>query len=242
MPRTLTIFTPAYNEAASIVENITLLHQKITALGIDFEMLLVNDGSRDATGELAEQLAARLPGLRVVHHPQNAGIGAAFMTAIANARGNWMILIPADLALAPDEIRKYIAAATEDVDLVIGLRSDRSDYTLARKLVSWVNITLLQALFDTRVRQFQYISMYRLAALAYIQIEYWRSAFFLAEIIIKLGALGKPYTEVEITYAPRVSGKATGAKLKLIYLTVRDILRFWVKWRLKGPRAASLKP
>lgn len=238
MPPHLTVFTPAYNEAHCLSANIKVLGEKINELGVDYEILIVNDGSQDATGEIAEQLTSDIPNLQVVHHDKNAGIGAAFMTAVSHARGTWMILIPADLALEPDEIRKYLYAS-EGMDLVVGLRSDRSDYTWARKLVSWTNITLLQTLFGTKIRQFQYISMYRLSALRSIKIEYWQSAFFLAEIIIKFQALGKQITEVEIKYAPRVSGKATGAKLKLILLTVRDILRFWVKWLALGPQNAS---
>jgi len=96
-------------------------------------------------------------------------------------------------------------------------------------------------LFGIKVRQFQYISMYRMPFLRAIEIEYWQSAFFHAEIIIKGNALGKRITEVEVKYAPRVSGRATGAKLKLIVLTVRDIFRLWLKWVLLGPVQASSK-
>jgi len=222
MSPSLTVFVPAYNEQGSLANCVQVVLDKLKELGIAVELLIVDDGSRDQTGALAEQLSVQHPEVRVVHHAQNRGIGGAFISAVGQAQGEWMILIPADLALHPDELGRYLHAAP-GADIVVGLRSDRSDYTLLRRLVSWVNIHLIRTLFHMQLRQFQYISMYRLEVLRRIQIEYWRSAFFLAEILIKARDLGCRLVEVEIRYAPRVSGRPTGAKLRLVVLTVVDI-------------------
>jgi glycosyltransferase involved in cell wall biosynthesis len=149
-------------------------------------------------------------------------------TGIAAARGEWLILIPADLALDLDELRKYLDAC-RDADVVVGVRSDRSDYTAVRRLISWANISLIRLLFGMEQRQFQYISMYRVAVLRQMEVEYWRSAFFHAEILIKAKRLGYRLVEADIHYVPRASGRATGAKVGLIVRTVRDILRFWLR-------------
>ena len=151
-----------------------------------------------------------------------------------------MILIPADLALEPGELHRYIQAAPQ-ADVVVGLRSNRSDYTLARRLISWTNIRLIQVLFHMKESQFQYISMYRLDVLHQIQIEYWRSAFFLAEILIKAKALGCRLVQVEILYTPRLTGRPTGAKLVLIIRTVFDIFKFWLRWVGMGKAIARPK-
>jgi hypothetical protein len=71
--------------------------------------------------------------------------------------------------------------------------------------------------------------MYRMEVLRQIEIEYWQSAFFLAEILIKAHDLGKRLVEVEIHYAPRLTGKPTGAKLQLVVMTVLDIFSFWLR-------------
>ena len=81
-----------------------------------------------------------------------------------------------------------------------------------------------------KLRQFQYISMYRMEVLRGIQIEYGRSAFFLAEVLIKARDNGARLVEVEIRYAPRLNGKPTGARLKLVVITIIDIFRFWLRW------------
>jgi glycosyltransferase involved in cell wall biosynthesis len=234
----LTVFIPAYNEEKNLAHCVEILSSKIHELKLDAEILVVDDHSLDATGALADQIAELNPLVRVIHHQKNGGIGAGFMTARANAQGEWLILIPADLALEPDDLICYVEK-TPNADVVVGLRSDRSDYTLARKIVSFVNIHLIQLLFNIKIRQFQYISMYRLNVLQEMDIEYAQSAFFLAEILIKAMALGKRLVEVDISYVPRAAGKGTGAQLRLIIRTVRDIAHFWLKWIWLGPETAS---
>jgi hypothetical protein len=78
-------------------------------------------------------------------------------------------------------------------------------------------------------RQYNYISMYRVAVLRAADVHYWHSAFFFAEILIKAKALGARPVEVEIGYVPRSSGRATGARLNLIARTTRDMLLFRVR-------------
>jgi glycosyltransferase involved in cell wall biosynthesis len=225
----LTVFIPAYNEEKNLKTCTDALLRQFAEYEIDFEVVIVNDGSTDGTGTLAEQISASHSNIRVVHHKKNLGIGGAFRTAVSEASGEWLILIPADLALEPSELRHYLQAAT-NADVVVGLRSDRSDYTLARQIISNVNIALIRLLFGMKERQFQYISMYRTAVLHNMEIEYWHSAFFLAEILIKARDMGKRLVEVEIKYVPRINGQATGAKFKLVMLTILDLFLFWFRW------------
>ena len=173
-----------------------------------------------------------------MHHPINRGIGGGFITGVAAARGEWLILIPADLALDLRELRKYLDAAP-DADVVVGVRSDRSDYSGYRLLVSWVNIRLIQLLFGmTRTPVSTISACIAWRRCAGCRIEYWRSAFFHAETLIKAKALGYRLVEVEISYVPRATGRQTGACPKLILRTVWDVLRFWVRWRA-GDRDAN---
>jgi glycosyltransferase involved in cell wall biosynthesis len=237
----VTVFVPAYNEEGNLVRCVRLVQAKMGELGVEAEILIVDDGSRDSTPRLADEMAANDPSVRAIHHDRNQGVGAAFRTAMQEAHGEWMILIPADLALHPDELKHYFDAAP-GADVVVGLRSDRSDYTLLRRLVSWTNIHLIQALFGMRLRQYQYISMYRMQVLRQIKLEYWHSAFFLAELLIKARDLGCRLVEVEIRYAPRVSGKPTGAKLKLVIHTIIDMIHFWLRWIMNTQNKQTYRP
>jgi dolichol-phosphate mannosyltransferase len=231
MNPTLTVFIPAYNEAVFLERCVKTLREKLEALNVAAELLIVDDGSQDGTGPLADDLADRYSNLRVIHHDSNRGMGAAFLSAVAAAWGEWLILIPADLAMNPDDLYLYLDGMAQ-ADVVVGLRTDRSDYSWIRRLISWTNIRLIQTLFGMRERQFQYISMYRIEVLRKIEIKYWRSAFFLAEILIKAKALGYRLVEVEIRYLPRQTGRATGTTPALVLMTVRDILHFyWVSHR-----------
>lgn len=234
----LTVFIPAYNEAGNLSRCVQAVLAQMDSQSVPVEIMIVDDGSRDQTGVLADQLAAQEQRVRTLHHPTNLGIGAAFMTALQHAQGEWLIFIPADLAIEPSDLCRYLEAAPQ-ADAVVGLRSDLSDYNLPRKLVHQLNIFLIRSLFRTPLRQFQYISMYRMEIFRRFDIEYGRSAFFLAEILIKAHALGFRLVEVEVLYAPRITGRATGAKLKLVFLTLWDLFRFWLRWLRLGPQGAS---
>ena len=243
----LTAIIPAFNEVENLRFCVQVLREQLGGVSplpgspegasSGLEIIIVNDCSLDGTGVLADALAQEYPAVRVIHHVHNLGIGGAFRTGAACARGEWIILIPADLALHPSELHRYVQA-TPGADVVVGLRSDRSDYGLLRWIVSRVNIVLIQVLFGMHEKQFQYISMYRRSVLEEIEIEYWQSAFFLAEILIKAKNHGGRLVQVEIRYAPRLNGKPTGARLMLVVRTVRDILRFWLRWLFLGPQQA----
>jgi glycosyltransferase involved in cell wall biosynthesis len=153
---------PAYNEEAGLADAIVQVLAALAALGaygVSAELLVVDDCSTDHTGEIADALAGQHPEVRIVHHTSNLGIGAGMRTGIAAARGQRLILIPADLALDLSELRLYLEAA-QRADVVVGICSDRRDYSRFRRVVSWANIGLIQMLFRMPLRQFNYISMY----------------------------------------------------------------------------------
>jgi len=232
------VLIPAYNERVGLARSVTALQAQLAAMELEAEILIVDDGSRDGTGPIADVLATESPAVRAIHHPHNQGIGAAFVTGVAHARGEWLILIPADLALDLGELHQYLGASRA-ADIIVGNRSDIRDYSGFRRLVHYTNIGLIRLLFGIPLHQFQYISLYRLTTLRGLEIEYSGSAFFLAEILIKACALGAHLVEVEIRYVPSTTGQATGARARQILDTLRDMARFWCRWMWLGPAAAS---
>jgi glycosyltransferase involved in cell wall biosynthesis len=117
----LSILVPAFDEAATIAE----LLRRVAALDLDAEIVVVDDGSRDRTAEIAGQIAAELPGagVRVIAHERNRGKGAAVRTAVAASRGRFVVIQDADLEYDPRDLPRLVAPLREGVaDVVYGTR------------------------------------------------------------------------------------------------------------------------
>jgi glycosyltransferase involved in cell wall biosynthesis len=225
----LTVLIPAFNEEEQIERSVGKVLARLDHLGVQAEILIIDDASRDRTGEIADGLALRDPRIRVVHHAAKLNIGGGFTTGVRQARGEWMILIPADLAVDLADLEKYFREA-DSADLVVGVCPERGDYSRLRKVISGLNVQAIRTLFRMKQRQFNHISMYRMSYLRRMTIRYWRSAFFFAEVIINAKTLGARIAEVETTYKARETGQATGANFKLVVRTAQDLVRFWPRW------------
>ncbi len=224
----LTVFVPAYNERAGLAQSVWRVLAVLDRFGVAAEVLIVDDASRDDTAAVAAAMAELDPRIRCISHPVNLGLGSGLTTAIAQARGDWLILVPADLAIDPVDLRRYFESSS-NADVVVGVADVHVDYSWFRRLVHAANIRVVQVLFGMKERQFQYICLYRLAMLRLLQIEYIRSAFFHAEVLIKAKAIGARLVEVDVRYVPRLTGKAGGARSSLILRTLRDMTAFWLR-------------
>jgi dolichol-phosphate mannosyltransferase len=128
----LSLVVPAYNE----VENVPLLVDEIRAalapIGLDWELLLVDDGSTDGTLDAMARAAAADPRLRVLHHRRNAGQTAALATGFRAARGAVIVTLDADLQNDPADIPRFLAELDRGFDVVSGVRVDRRDSFVRR--------------------------------------------------------------------------------------------------------------
>jgi glycosyltransferase involved in cell wall biosynthesis len=134
----VSIVVPLYNEE----ESVQLLYERITdalaELGRPYEILFVNDGSRDRTLEIAAGLAARDPRLKVIDFRGNYGQTPAMAAGIDHARGEYIVTMDGDLQNDPADIPVMLAELTEDYDLVVGWRKNRQDKLITRKIPSWI--------------------------------------------------------------------------------------------------------
>ncbi|MFP4056856.1 MAG: glycosyltransferase family 2 protein [Candidatus Brocadiia bacterium] len=233
LPPDLTVVMPAYNEEANLEPTVEALTARLRELGVAYELLVVDDASTDRTAAVARELADRDPALRLLRHPRNLGPGAGVATGLRAARGDSVMFIPADLAMDLRDLHKYFDS---EADVVVGLRSDRRDYSAFRKLVSAVNIALIRLLFGMPLRQFNYIHRYRREVLEGMTLES-RGVFLTAEILIKARDLGYRLEEVEVGYVPRRAGRASCGRPGVIARAVWELVRFWARrqWRrLRG--------
>jgi glycosyltransferase involved in cell wall biosynthesis len=119
---TVSIVTPAYNEAAIIEKNLLTLYNYMTGLGkkYNWEIVVINDGSLDKTGELADEFAVQRPRVKVYHHKVNSNLGTALQTGFKKATGAYVVVMDLDLTYAEDHIERMLATIEKtDADIVI---------------------------------------------------------------------------------------------------------------------------
>ena len=225
----LSYFFPAHNEEANIEGLVAEALETLPSLAEVFEIIAVDDGSRDATGRLADELAARHPDLvRVVHHPTNLGYGAALRSGFAAARYDLIAFTDGDRQFKVADIGRLTARSAEPdaPDVVVGFRIKRAD-ALIRTAYARAFRLANRIFFGLRVTDVDgACKLFRRVALEDVRVES-DGAFFSAELIIKLREAGHTVVEVGVPHYPRTAGAATGAKPTVIFRAMRDF------WRLR---------
>jgi glycosyltransferase involved in cell wall biosynthesis len=226
----LSVFFPAYYDEKNIGKVTEGALRAIREMGIEtFEIVIVEDGSPDRTGEVADELAAAHPNVRVIHHPKNMGYGAALKTGFTSARHDWVFYTDGDNQFDLQELKKFVAL-TPYTDIVAGFRINKQ-YSTYRKITSWVYNLVLRLLFDIRDRDVDCaFKIFRRELFDRIAIES-KDAFIDAEIAIKARLLNYSSTEVGVTHLPRVDGVSTGARPSVIFRTIREILNYHRRYR-----------
>ena len=228
LPR-LSYFFPAHNEEANLSGLVEEALDTLPTLAEVFEITAVNDGSRDGTQRLADELTARHPGtVRAVHHPTNLGYGAALRSGFGAARYEYVAFTDGDRQFRVEDIGRLAErmAAADAPDVVVGYRIQRADplirtvYARAYRLASRIFFGLKVTDVDCACKLFRH------EVLDGLRVES-EGAFFSAEMLIKLRAAGRHVVEVGVPHYPRTAGSPTGANPRVILRAVRDF------WRLR---------
>jgi glycosyltransferase involved in cell wall biosynthesis len=233
VPR-LSYFFPAHNEEANLRGLVDEALETLPTLAETFEIVIVDDGSRDATGAIADELAGAHPDVvRAVHHPTNLGYGAALLSGFRAARHDLVAFTDGDRQFRVADIGRLTErlAGDDRPDVVAGYRIKRADplvRTLYAKAYRFANLVW----FGLRVRDVDCAcKLFRREALEGIAVESG-GAFFSAELLIKLRVAGRSVVEVGVPHHPRIAGSPTGAKPSVVLRAVRDFwllrLRMWV--------------
>ncbi len=236
----LSLFFPAHNEAENIEPLVREALGALSALADQYEIIAVDDGSRDGTAELADRLAAEHLSVRVVHHPVNRGYGAALRSGFAAARYPLVAFIDGDRQFRVADLVRLIDRlnAADQPDVVLGYRLRRADPAV-RLIYARAYRLALRLLFGLRVRDPDCAcKLFRRDALEGIRLESG-GAFLSAELLIKLRVRGRRIVEVGVPHYPRTAGSASGANPKVVFRAVRD---FWrLRLRLWLRRATALE-
>lgn len=236
----LSFFFPAHNEAENIEALVAEALVVLPSLADDFEIIAVDDGSRDATPQIADRLAAENPRVRVVHHPLNKGYGAALRSGFGAARFELVCFLDGDRQFHVEDLGRLLdrLAQADRPDVVVGYRLERADPFIRLAYARSYRLAL-RMLFGLRVRDPDCAcKLFRRAALEGISLESG-GAFLSAELLIKLVQRGRRLAETGVPHFPRMAGSASGANPKVVLRAVRD---FWrLRLRLWFNRRAALE-
>jgi glycosyltransferase involved in cell wall biosynthesis len=220
----LSVVLPAHNEEATVAGVVEEVSTVVQQLGMDHEIILVNDGSTDRTGEIARDLAQRIPGFRLVEHHPGRGYGGALKAGFAAATKELIAFFPTDRQFVFAEIDRFLARIDE-ADIVSGDRVDRQDSPI-RKLNALGWNTLVRLLFGYLCRDIDCgFKLFRREILGRVPIAS-DGAMIDTEFLAGARARGYRVAEVPVTHLPRTSGEATGANLSVILKAFRDLVRF----------------
>ena len=230
----LSWFFPAHNEEANVLGLVEEALETLPGLADTFEIVIVDDGSRDGTGRIADELTAAHPGIvRAVHHQTNLGYGAALRSGFRAARFDHVAFTDGDRQFRVPDIARLIdrLAEPDRPDVVVGYRIKRAD-PLVRTVYARAYRLANRIFFGLRVRDVDCAcKLFRREALDGLAVESG-GAFFSAELLIKLQVAGRSVAEVGIPHHPRTAGSPTGAKPSVVFRAVRDFwllrLRMWV--------------
>jgi glycosyltransferase involved in cell wall biosynthesis len=220
----LSIVLPAHNEEQNVANAVEEVSQVAQQLGMEYEIILVNDGSTDRTGEVGRELTNRIPNLRLVEHHPNRGYGGALKAGFAAATNELIAFFPSDKQFVFSEIKQLLEKINQ-ADIVSGYRSNRQD-SLVRKFNAFGWNSLVRLLFGYLCRDIDCgFKLFRREILDHVTIAS-DGAMIDTEFLAGAKARGYHIAEVEVTHLPRVAGHPTGANVRVIVKAFRDLARF----------------
>lgn len=222
----ISVFFPSYNEEGNIRKTVEIADAVLKKITPTYEIIVVNDGSRDATGAVADKLVSENSKVRVVHHPKNLGYGAALWSGIHAAQYDWIFFTDADLQFDLNEINKLLQYIPE-YKVVLGYRSPRRDSfmrLLNAKGWNW----LVRTLFSLKVRDIDCaFKLFHKDVITSLPLK-TRGATMSAEMLIRIMRKGIPWKEVPVSHFPRTLGSPTGAKISVIVRAFKELfVLYW---------------
>jgi len=228
----ISIVVPAYNEEENILFILKDTLKTLPKYFSDYEVIVVNDGSKDKTGKLADQLAQKNKSLRVIHQP-NGGYSKAMLTGIKASKKEFVAYMPADGQFLIEDMR-HCFEVMKDNDLILGYRGGRSDYAPRRIFFSYGYLLLLLILFDIKYMDVGWVNIWRTHKIKNIPIRYPGGIFLLTEILIRFNKKKYKIVEAPSYYHPRLAGEVKNAKLKVVFQTFTSAFKLWFELKFRG--------
>jgi glycosyltransferase involved in cell wall biosynthesis len=219
----ISVFFPCYNEEANVATTVNKALTVLDAIGADYEIIVVNDGSADRTGQITNQLAAANPRIKAVHHPKNRGYGGAVQSGIRTSTKEFIFYTDGDGQFDMGEMPALLPLMNE-YDIVACWRIDRQDPWI-RKLNAWCWTRLVNFVFGMRIRDVD--CAFKLCRRQIFDTMPLRStgALISAEILARAVRKGCQITQKGVHHYPRTAGVQTGAKLSVIIRAFKELFK-----------------
>ena len=220
----LTVVLPCYNEAANIPSTVRDVLDWFGADGIDGDIVAVDDGSSDGTGEVLDDLADGDDRIRVVRHAANRGYSSAVRSGCDQAAGEWVAFMDSDGQFRAADLNRLIEW-TEEFDFVAGRRATRAD-PLKRHLFAKAYAIVVCLTLGIWIRDINCgMKLFRTSTWGRVRPQIASGGLFNAEVFYRLRLLGVPWKQVLVNHYPRAHGQQTGATARVIVTMVRELCR-----------------
>jgi glycosyltransferase involved in cell wall biosynthesis len=224
----LSIVFPAYNDAGTIASMVVSARRTARRHTTDFEILVVDDGSRDGTGAILAELEAIVPELRVLRHGENRGYGAALRSGFGAATKDLVFYTDGDAQFDPRELSRLLARLDPGIDCVSGYREKRADPRL-RVLVGNPYHAMIRAAFGLSLRDIDCdFRLFRRPVLERIELEEDGGSMCI-ELLKKLEDSGCRFAETAVSHYPRVYGRSQYFTFRRVLGSYLQLFRLWVR-------------
>jgi glycosyltransferase involved in cell wall biosynthesis len=225
-PKGLSIFFPAYNDSGTIASLVITALQTARTLTPDHEVIVVNDGSKDRTPDILDELSRIYPQVRVVHHEKNRGYGGALRTGFQTATRELVFYTDGDAQYDPAEMAALWRRFDDSVDLVNGYKISRSD-PLHRIIIGRIYHYTVKLLFGLTVRDVDCdFRMMRRSIFDTVRLEK-NSGVICLEMMKKITDAGFRIAEVPVHHYHRAYGKSQFFNFGRLYRTAIDVMKLW---------------
>ena len=208
----ITAVMPSLNEEKNLVAAVQNVLAGDVRLGIPGEVVIVNDGSTDGTGKIAEELRAKDPSIQVIHHATPQGIGGSFWDGVKASRGEVVVMIPGDGENDAAEILRYLPLM-DQVDVVVPYVFNRQVRSKARRKISNLYRSIINMTFGTTLNYMNGTVLYRRSILEQVELK-GRGFFYQTELLIKCIRAGYLYAEVPYALLQRATGRSNATSLR----------------------------
>ncbi len=224
----VSIFYPCYNDWGTIGSMVLLTFHTVEQLGIDYELILVDDGSDSHTQDVLSQISAKFPSVRVVRHEQNRGYGAALRTGFSCATKEWVFYTDGDAQYDVRELGLLLEQAKPDVDIVQGYKIRRYD-PLHRIIVGRIYHWIVRLGFGLPLKDVD-CDFRLIRRRLFEEVELTRSSGVIcAEMMAKFVHGGYHIVEVPVHHFHRAHGKSQFFNFPRVFRVVVNLIGLWIE-------------